>query len=89
MDGKATSRRVAIGFQLMGEPFAFHLTLFVPNERAGKASVFLLLNHREPENTDPSRLVTSEFWPAEYLVERGYAIVCRASSGRRAACLVG
>ncbi|MCX8036450.1 MAG: acetylxylan esterase [Candidatus Sumerlaeia bacterium] len=74
MDGKATLKRVAIGFQLKGEPFTFHLTLFVPNERRGRAPVFLLLNHRGPDNTDPTRKTQSEFWPAEYVIGRGYAV---------------
>jgi dienelactone hydrolase len=74
MGGKATLKRVAIRFTLGGEPFTFHLTLFVPNERQGRAPVFLLLNHRSPENTDPTRKTKSEFWPAEYAIERGYAI---------------
>jgi arylsulfatase A-like enzyme/dienelactone hydrolase len=74
MGGKATLKRVAIGFQLQGEPFTFHLTLFVPNQRQGKAPVFLLLNHRGPENTDPTRKTKLEFWPAEYVIERGYAV---------------
>jgi hypothetical protein len=74
MGGKATLKRVAVSFQLQGEPFIFHLTLFVPNARRGKAPVFLLLNHRSPENTDPTRKTQMEFWPAEYVIERGYAI---------------
>lgn len=74
MNGKATLKRVAISFQLQGEPFTFHLTLFVPNERHGKAPVFLLLNHRSPENTDPMRKTQMEFWPAEYAIARGYAM---------------
>ena len=72
--GKATLKRIAISFQLQGEPFMFHLTLFVPNGRQGKAPVFLLLNHRGPDNTDPTRRTKSEFWPAEYAIERGYAM---------------
>ncbi len=74
MGGKATLKRVAIGFKLGGELFEFHLTLFVPNQRAGKVPVFLLLNHRSSENTDPTREKKREFWPAEYAIARGYAI---------------
>lgn len=74
MEGKATLKRVAIGFKLGGELFEFHLTLFVPNQRAGKAPVFLLLNHRGIDNTDPTREKKSAFWPAEYAIARGYAM---------------
>jgi hypothetical protein len=36
--------------------------------------VFLLINNRGKENTDPSRKIISEFWPAEVLIDAGYAI---------------
>jgi arylsulfatase A-like enzyme/dienelactone hydrolase len=96
MGGKATLKRVALSFTLQGEPFTFHLTLFVPNERQGPAPVFLLLNHRSPANTDPTRQTKMEFWPAEYVIARGYAVAAinvadevepdkaRATSGVRA-----
>lgn len=72
--GAATLKRIAIEFRLGGETFGFHLTLFVPNHRRGPAPVFLLLNHRGPENTDPTRRIQSEFWPVEYALARGYAL---------------
>lgn len=74
LGGTATLKRIAISFQLGAETFTFHLTLFVPNQRPGPAPVVLLLNHRGPDNTDPTRKIRSEFWPAEYAVSRGYAI---------------
>jgi hypothetical protein len=74
MEGKATRKQVAISFQLGGETFAFHLTLFVPNQRTAPAPVFLLLNHRPTENTDPTRQKRSDFWAAESVIARGYAI---------------
>jgi len=74
LDGKATLKRVEISFSLQNKPFAFHLTLFIPHGNSGKSPVFLLLNHRGSENTDPSRMKTSDFWPAEYAISRGYAI---------------
>jgi dienelactone hydrolase len=74
LDGKATLKRIAISFRLGTETFTFHLTLFVPNQRSGPAPVFLLLNHRGPDNTDPTREIQSEFWPVEYAISRGYAM---------------
>lgn len=74
LNGQATLKRVAIRFQLGGETFEFHLSLFVPNRRTGKAPVFLLLNHRSTDNTDPTRRIRSEFWPVEYAIGRGYAM---------------
>ncbi len=74
MDGAATLKRVAMSFALGGETFTFHLTLFVPNRRSGPSPVFVQLNHRGEENTDPTRQKQSQFWPAEEVIARGYAI---------------
>jgi dienelactone hydrolase len=74
LDGQATLKRVAISFRVGTETFTFPLTLLVPNRRSAPAPVFLLLNHRDPANTDPTRRVRSEFWPAEYAISRGYAM---------------
>ena len=74
MDGAATLKRIAASFTLAGETFTIPITLFVPNERSGPAPVFLLLNHRGVENTDPTRKTKMEFWPAEYAIARGYAM---------------
>jgi hypothetical protein len=74
LKGKATYKKVAISFQLQEKTFLFHLSLFVPNERQGKAPVFVLLNHRDPDQADPTRKTQTEYWPAEYIVDRGYAI---------------
>ncbi len=74
MDGKATRKQIALSFPLGPETFTFRLTLFVPNARQGRAAVFLLLNHRPVDNTDPTRAKRSDFWPAETAIARGYAI---------------
>ena len=74
MEGQATRKQVEISFQLSGQTFAFPLTLFVPNDRKSPAPVFLLLNHRPAENADPTREKRMDFWPAESLIARGYAI---------------
>jgi dienelactone hydrolase len=74
LGGRATLKRIAISFGIGAETFTFNLTLFVPNQRSGPAPVVLLLNHRGPENTDPTRKIQSEFWPVEYAVSRGYAM---------------
>ncbi|MCX6327857.1 MAG: acetylxylan esterase [Bacteroidia bacterium] len=74
MGGKATLKRVAISFQLKDEPFTFHLTLFVPNHPGTKSPVFLELNHRGIEKIDQTGDSISDFWPAKYVIERGYAI---------------
>lgn len=74
LEGKATLKRIALDFQVQDQSFSIPLTLFLPNDREEKAPLFLLLNHRDSTNTDPKRLITNDFWPAEYVIGRGYAI---------------
>jgi hypothetical protein len=74
MDGAAALRRVAIVSQQAGRTHRFELTLFLPNGRAGRVPVFLLINNRPDTNTDPTRREKSGFWPAEQLIARGYGI---------------
>lgn len=74
MDGKATLRRVAVVSRQAGREHRFELTLFLPNEPKTPAPVFLLINNRGPENTDPTRREKSGFWPAEEVIARGYGI---------------
>lgn len=74
MNGSATLRRVAIENRHRGRDFTFELTLFLPNEADGPVPLFLLMNNRNIDNTDPTRQERSEFWPAEEVIARSYAI---------------
>ena len=74
MGGTATLKRIAIISQHNERQHRFDLTLFLPNARRGPAPVFLLLNNRPVSNTDPTRRELSDFWPAEQVIARGYAI---------------
>jgi len=74
MDGTATRKQITISLAQGGETFSFQLTLFIPNRKTAPSPVFLLLNHRGPENADPTRSNKSGFWPAETAIARGYAI---------------
>jgi hypothetical protein len=74
MGGNATLKQIDINIESGGKSLVIHLTLFVPNKVKKPSPVFLLIDNRGPSNTDPSRKVKSEFWPAEEVVERGYAI---------------
>lgn len=69
--GAATLRRVAITARQAGRELTFELIRFAPNT-GSKSGVFLLLNHRPPSHTDPTRTQVSEFWPVEELIARGY-----------------
>lgn len=74
MDGAATLTRARIASSGAGRTHGFEVTLFLPNARAGKVPVFLLINNRPATNTDPTRKEKSGFWPAEEMIARGYGI---------------
>jgi hypothetical protein len=74
MDGKAILKMVDITISSGNMSLVIHLTLFTPGNAQGPVPVFLLINNRGKENTDPARKIKSEFWPAEEVIERGYGI---------------
>lgn len=74
MDGAATLNRLAVVSRHEGREHRFELTLFLPNTKREPVPVFLLINNRGLENTDPTRRQQSEFWPAEEVIARGYAV---------------
>lgn len=74
MNGNATLKQTDITIISEGRSLVIHLTMFVPNKVKKPVPAFLLIDNRGPANTDPTRKVRSEFWPAEEVVARGYAI---------------
>ena len=76
MDGKALRRRVMVSCTGPEGPFAFPAMAFIPKTAQKPVGAFILICNRKPEeNIDPERKVRSGFWPAEEIVERGYAAV--------------
>jgi hypothetical protein len=80
MDGAATLKQVDISVASEGKSLVIHLILFVPNKVKKPVPVFLLIDNRGPQNTDPTRKVKSEFWPAEEVIARGYGIAVFSNS---------
>ncbi|HEY6738743.1 MAG TPA: hypothetical protein VI076_07810, partial [Actinopolymorphaceae bacterium] len=77
MDGAATLRRVMISTAHPDpgrEAHRFEVVVFLPNDVPDVVPVFLLLDNRGPEHTDPTRELRSGFWPAEEVVAKGYGI---------------
>lgn len=74
MDGAATLKRISIRTHHGRRRHEFEVIVFLPNGVRRPVGLFLLLNNRGPENTDPTRAHISEFWPAEQVIERGYGI---------------
>ena len=73
-NGKASLKEVEITTWRNKDSVSIHLTLFIPNNVEKPAPVFLLINNRAKYNTDPTRFIRSQFWPAEMLIDNGYAI---------------
>jgi len=74
MNGKATLKQVLIEVFNNNKSVKINLVLFVPNNANKPVPAFLLINNRGKENTDPTRATKSDFWPAEMLIDSGYAI---------------
>ncbi|GAB3760437.1 acetylxylan esterase [Spirosoma pomorum] len=74
MGGKASLKEVQIEVTHSKKRLRINLVLFVPTKHKGPAPVFLLINNRSITNTDPTRAHKSEFWPAETVIDSGYAI---------------
>ncbi|MGV3602953.1 MAG: acetylxylan esterase [Dyadobacter fermentans] len=74
MAGKATLKEIEITVSQQAESVKINVVMFVPNGRKKPAPAFLLINNRSPRNTLASRDSISGFWPAEQVIQSGYAI---------------
>ena len=77
MGGKATRKLVKISYSGVGGAGFINVVLFVPNANVANAKkaapCFVLIDNRGADQIDASREKKSPFWPAEQLIERGYA----------------
>ena len=80
MNGAATLKQVDINISSGGKSLVIHYTLFVPNNIKKPVPAFLLIDNRGPGNIDPERKIRTEFWPAEEVIARGYAISAFSNS---------
>jgi hypothetical protein len=74
MDGKARLKEITISVWRENKQVAIHLTLFTPNNGKKPSPAFLLINNQDKSFTDPARKVKAGFWPAEMVIDSGYAI---------------
>lgn len=74
MKGRATLKEVEITVWKVGKSVKIALHYFLPNRRNGPVPIFVLINNRDKKKADPGRAEVSEFWPAEMLIDSGYAI---------------
>lgn len=74
MAGRAHLKQVQIEVFASNRSVKINMVLFVPKNNSRPAPVFLLINNRDSTNMDPTRKINSDFWPAEMLIDSGYAI---------------
>ena len=74
MQGRATLKQVEVEVFNQQKSVKINLVLFVPNNRKQAVPAFLLINNRGKGNMDPTRKVKSGFWPAELVIDSGYAV---------------
>ncbi|QGJ69901.1 putative dienelactone hydrolase [Planctomycetales bacterium 10988] len=72
LDGKATHETIQITCWNGERTLTFKTELFLPNNGHERAPVFVLVNHRETEEADPTRKTKTGFWPVEEIIARGY-----------------
>jgi len=73
LDGTATAKEVDITITRNGNSLPIRLNLLIPNDAEKPVPVTLLMNHRGPENMDITLESKEDFWPAETILQRGYA----------------
>ncbi|HZH73270.1 MAG TPA: acetylxylan esterase [Mariniphaga sp.] len=74
MGGKATLKEVAITISRNKNSVTMNLLMFTPNKIKKPVPVFLVINHRGIRTMDVTRQNKDGFWPAEEVIEAGYAI---------------
>jgi hypothetical protein len=74
MGGRAHMKQVRIEVWKKGEMLAVNVVLFLPAAARKAVPAFILINNRSMDNTDVTRKIKSEFWPAEMVIDSGYAI---------------
>ena len=75
MDGKALRKRVRIKYSGSHGKGEFTFTAFIPKQEAPAPAFILICNRPPDENIDPTRVKKSGYWPAEDIVDRGYAAI--------------
>jgi len=74
MGGLALRKKIIISYQGPGSTGKLPFVLFVPLKAANRpVPAFVLINNRGTQMADPDRKQLSGFWPAELLIECGYA----------------
>ncbi|MDR9364616.1 MAG: hypothetical protein RI575_04730 [Balneolaceae bacterium] len=73
LNGTATAKEIDITITRNGNSLPIRLNLLIPNDAEKPVPVTLLMNHRGPEYMDITLESKEDFWPAETILQRGYA----------------
>lgn len=73
LNGAATAKEIDITITRKENSLPIRLNLLIPNDAEKPVPVTVLMNHRGLENMDITRESKEDFWPAEIILERGYA----------------
>jgi hypothetical protein len=73
MNGKATLKQIAITYAGPHGSATLPITLFVPNHRRGPVPAFVYIHIGDRNRIDPTRANKHDNWPAETIIDRGYA----------------
>ncbi|WP_020617403.1 hypothetical protein [Paenibacillus daejeonensis] len=73
MNGRAVRKTLSITYEGPGGQGELPFVLFVPKEATKPVPAFVLINNRGTGLADPDRQRVEGFWPAELIVEKGYA----------------
>jgi dienelactone hydrolase len=74
MGGAATLKQVEVTITAAGKSLTIPFTLFVPKKAVKPVPAFLLICNRSRDDIDPTREKKFDFWPAEAVIARGYAV---------------
>lgn len=74
MAGKANMKQVRIDVWRKSNVVSINVVLFIPAKARGRVPAMVFINNRGMDEIDPTRRKKSEFWPAEMLIDSGYAI---------------
>ena len=72
LNGKATYKKIAISVSRNNESITLNVNLYIPNRVKKPVPAFLTINHRGLETMKAA--TENEFWPAEEIINSGYAI---------------
>ena len=73
MNGRATRKTIDLVCHFGPRTFTFPCTLYLPASAPGPVPVVLFINNRSRDQADRTLPDLGEFWPAEMIVDRGFA----------------